>query len=127
MKKILCLLFCLVVVNCNAQFTNSYWRVGRRCAIDFRNLPPIINLNDSNKYSSIDNCSANIEDRNGNTIFYSNGLRVFNRNGHVMPNGSGIDSGFYSTTYATSGSFHYLRELFLFPSLMTQINFTYFI
>ena len=106
MKKILCLLFCLVVVNCNAQFTNSYWRVGRRCAIDFRNLPPIINLNDSNKYSSIDNCSANIEDRNGNTIFYSNGLRVFNRNGHVMPNGSGIDSGFYSTTYATSGSFN---------------------
>ncbi|MFM2223847.1 MAG: hypothetical protein RJA07_49 [Bacteroidota bacterium] len=80
--------------------------MGRHCALDFRTIPPTINLNDSNKTCTLKNTCTSICDRNGEPIFYTNALRVFDKNGQVMPNGSGIDSGTYSTSYATSGSFN---------------------
>jgi hypothetical protein len=39
-------------------------------------------------------------------IFYSNGLRVFNKNGQVMPNGSWFNVGTLSNSYASSGSYN---------------------
>ena len=110
MKYILFFFTFLFITNLQAQFTNKYWNLGRKCAMDFNTVPPTINLADSNKNCTLKNSNSLICDRNGNTIFYSNGLRVFNRNGHVMPNGSGIDSGHYSTTYATSGSYNPLMK-----------------
>jgi hypothetical protein len=62
--------------------------MGRKVALDFRTNPATVNLNDSNKYNIMAITSTSICDRNGDMIFYSNGLRVFNKNGQVMPNGS---------------------------------------
>jgi hypothetical protein len=108
MKKIIpffiLLTFCCKLAS--AQFTNKYWHVGRHTALNFNTTPPTIILNDSNKYNTLLTSNTSICDRNGNTIFYTNAMRVFNKNGHVMPNGSGIDSGTYSTSYAASGSFN---------------------
>ena len=80
--------------------------MGRHCALDFRTIPPTINLNDSNKNNTLAITNTSICDRNGEPIFYTNALRVFNKKGQIMPNGSGIDSGTYSTTYATSGAYN---------------------
>ncbi len=80
--------------------------MGRHSAIDFRTIPPTINLNDSNKNNILAITSTSICDRKGNVIFYSNGIRVFNKNGHVMPNGSNFNAGLISNSYASSGSYY---------------------
>ncbi|MFM2225781.1 MAG: hypothetical protein RJA07_1983 [Bacteroidota bacterium] len=94
--------FCILSINSFAQFTDLYWNMGRKTAIDFRTFPPTINLNDSNKTCLLKNTSTAICDRNGNVIFYSNALKVYNRNGHIMPNGNNINAGAISNTYQSS-------------------------
>ncbi|PRP65893.1 T9SS type B sorting domain-containing protein [Nonlabens agnitus] len=70
-----------------AQQQANNWYFGDKAGITFNQGEPVA-LTDSQMFS-LEGCSA-ISDRDGNLMFYSNGMEVWDRNHNVMPNGSGL-------------------------------------
>jgi gliding motility-associated-like protein len=111
MKKLLpfnLLLLLLVSTVVNAQWQNDLWtgkqaynwHFGVRAGLNFNTTPPtaITNsqiapqLNDPNDPLSVGYIEGTgaISDVDGNLLFYTNGVRVWNANNQVMPNGFGL-------------------------------------
>lgn len=83
-------LFFTVFASARSQFDNN-WYFGRKAGLNFDvtgtpNTPRV--LSDGMLISS--EASASISDANGNLLFYSNGVQVFDRNHQVMSNGSNL-------------------------------------
>lgn len=79
------IIFCINIAI--AQNRNNNWYFGVNAAISFNN----------NSISSLSNSSINttegtssISDENGNLLFYTDGVTVWNKNNQVMPNGTGL-------------------------------------
>ncbi|MES2747560.1 MAG: T9SS type A sorting domain-containing protein [Bacteroidota bacterium] len=70
-----------------SQGENDNWYFGRNAAINFANNPPTV-LSNSNMIQ-LEGVSS-ISDANGNLLFYSNGINVWDKNHNIMPNGSGL-------------------------------------
>ncbi len=87
MKKILLLLLSLLLLlNCLwAQNENNHWFFGAGCGLTFSPTTTAIpgNLN------TLEGC-ATISDKSGNLLFYTDGITVYNRNGVIMTNGTGL-------------------------------------
>ena len=66
---------------------NQIWHFGERAGIDFNTSPPT-NITTGQMIAQ-EGCSS-ISDNRGNLLFYSNGVRVWNRNHTIMPNGNGL-------------------------------------
>jgi hypothetical protein len=84
------------VGNCNISGMNQNWF--------FNNIS--LNFNNGMGEPTVGNSPLNIDgqestttisDPDGNLLFYSDGIRVYNRNNVIMPNGSGL-MGSFSTT-----------------------------
>jgi hypothetical protein len=84
------------VGNCNISGMNQNWF--------FNNIS--LNFNNGNGEPTVGNSPLNIDgqestttisDPDGNLLFYSDGISVYNRNNVIMPNGSGL-TGSFSTT-----------------------------
>lgn len=73
-------LYCFSV---NAQFANN-WYFGANAGLNFNTVPPT--PPSVGTTSNVDNSSA-ISDVNGNLLFYTDGMKVWNSNNLVMPNG----------------------------------------
>lgn len=71
-------------VHAQKEYTN--WRFGNRAGIAFSNGAEPVNFSDM---TSLEGC-ATISDNNGNLLFYTNGVEVWNNNNDIMPNGSGL-------------------------------------
>jgi len=88
MKTLSFLIFSFFFVQISfaqGQFNN--WYCGYGTGINFNTSPPSsIAVNPMHT----DDNSATISDANGNVLFYSNGISVYDRNGNIMPNGSGL-------------------------------------
>lgn len=67
--------------------TDNNWFFGRKAGLNFASGAP--QPLTSSVMVSTEAC-ASISDENGNLLFYSNGVQVFDRNHQVMPNGAGI-------------------------------------
>jgi gliding motility-associated-like protein len=86
----------------SAQNESSWWIFGDRAGVEFTPNPQ----NRSNSAAVInsgydtDEGVAAISDNNGNLLFFTDGSTVWNRNGGVMPNGTGLDGNFSSTQSA---------------------------
>jgi len=68
------------------QFNN--WHFPANNAVTFNTIPISVITN-----SAIGNATkggASISDKNGNLLFYSNGISVWNKNNQLMPNGFGL-------------------------------------
>ncbi|MBP6391037.1 MAG: hypothetical protein KA175_09160 [Flavobacteriales bacterium] len=82
------LLVCLMLAPFNgaAQNENKWWFFGE-AGVDFNGPQPIAYFN-----SAMDQTegSASISDDQGNLLFYTDGVQVWNRNDQAMPNGSGL-------------------------------------
>jgi gliding motility-associated-like protein len=93
MKKTI-LLFSLFffTLNANAQNESSWWIFGDVAGVEFtpnpqnRSLDPAV----TNSLYNQDEGVASIADENGNLLFFTNGRFVYNRNGNIMPNGTGL-------------------------------------
>jgi hypothetical protein len=70
----------------NAQFHNI-WYFGYGAGIDFNSNPPTA-LN--NGQTNLLDYVSSICDKNGNLLFYTDGMSVWNKNHQVMPNGNGL-------------------------------------
>lgn len=77
------------VGNCNISGMNQHWV--------FNNIS--LNFNNGNGQPSVgfsplniggQESTTTISDPNGNLLFYSDGINVYNRNNLIMPNGSGL-------------------------------------
>lgn len=74
-----------------AQNQNNQWRFGSNGTIDFNTVPP---SSPGNSLILTGEGSASIADRNtGALLFYTDGIRIWNANNQVMPNGSGLLGG----------------------------------
>jgi gliding motility-associated-like protein len=102
MKKLLLLKFTLLLLllsnNIQAQFQNDLW-IGKqaynwyfydRAGLNFETRPPIPLTDGQISGSEANEGSSAISDDNGNLLFYTNGLTIWNRNHQVMVNGDGL-------------------------------------
>jgi PKD repeat protein len=97
MKYIVYIFFLFSALNSSASNETNIWYFGFGAGLDFNSGSPVaISGGMTNTYEG---CSS-ICDANGNLLFYSDGLTVWNRNHQVMPNGSGLTGDFSSTQSA---------------------------
>ena len=100
MKKLLTLLLLLGPFFSSllfAQGEGNNWYFGQFAAITFETSPPTV-LNNSAMFS-FEGC-ATISDSDGNLLFYTDGLTVFNSVHEIMENGEGLQGGSSSTQSA---------------------------
>jgi len=91
MKKMI--IFLLIAFACNAQEYNI-WHFGSLAGLDFNQGTPVAT---SGGKTLVNEGTASIADSNGNLLFYTDGVRVWNKNHQVMENGNGL-KGHYSST-----------------------------
>ncbi len=70
-----------------AQKEAAIWYFGFNAGVDFNSGTPVA-LTDG-ALSTLEGC-ATISDPNGNLLFYTDGITVWNRNHNPMPNGTGL-------------------------------------
>lgn len=88
MKNIFPLVFSLFIsFVASAQQEAAIWYFGQNAGLDFRSGAPVP-LTDG-ALNTEEGC-ASISDPNGNLLFYTDGVRVWNRNHQVMPNGTNL-------------------------------------
>ena len=86
------LIFLIVIINPHLLFSqkeHNVWYFGHNCGVTF-NTPdgkPVA-LTDG-QIDTWEGCSS-ICDESGNLLFYSNGVKAWNRNHQVMPNGDNL-------------------------------------
>lgn len=85
-KNILFFLLCLNTTCFSQGLYNNNWCFGDSCGLNFSSSNPLP-FNSSLK--SQEAC-ASISDSIGNLLFYTNGVRVWDRNHNQMPNGFGL-------------------------------------
>jgi hypothetical protein len=89
----------LTTSTCNGISKNNakHWYFGNNAAMKFENNIPIALTNSA--MSQVEGV-ATMSDANGNLLFYTNGITIFNRNHQVMVNGSGLTSNSSNTQSA---------------------------
>ncbi|QCR24782.1 PD40 domain-containing protein [Pontibacter sp. SGAir0037] len=70
-----------------AQGETTNWYFGKNAGIAFKPDTAIVQTNGR---LITEEGSASISDKDGNLLFYTNGITVWNRNHRVMPNGNGL-------------------------------------
>ncbi len=80
-----------------AQREAANWYFGDRAGLTFNSGLPVALQNGTFKTSE---GSATISDRNGNLLFYTDGIIIYNREHSPMPNGSGLKGNISSTQSA---------------------------
>jgi hypothetical protein len=94
MKKILLPLILLFSITAYSQHEADNWFFGSFAGLNFFNgtATPI-----SGSAMDTNEGCATISDNNGNLLFYTDGITVWNRNNQVMANGTGLMGGLSST------------------------------
>jgi hypothetical protein len=85
MRRIWLALFYCIVFAANAQKETCKWYFGNKAALDFSSGSPVSVSNST--MTAIEGC-ASVADAQGNLLFYSNGLEVFNKNHQYLDNSS---------------------------------------
>ncbi|EAY28995.1 hypothetical protein [Microscilla marina] len=85
--KIFIFAFILPVFSLQAQKQGNIWYFGFGAGLDFNNTPPTA-LTDG-KLITDEGC-ATICDNDGKLLFYTDGIKVWNRFHQEMPNGTGL-------------------------------------
>lgn len=95
MKYFTTLAFVFLVISACAQKQNNTWCFGDTAGIDFNSGSPVPFSTAMFSYQSC----ASVSDRNtGALLFYTDGVKVWNRTSNIMPNGNGIGNDFLSST-----------------------------
>lgn len=90
--------FLTVIFRLNAQNQNNQWHFGKGAAISFsENTPKLLS---GSKMDTYEGCASVADPVTGELLFYTNGVKVWNAEHQVMPNGSGLLGHISSTTAA---------------------------
>ncbi|MEN8815368.1 MAG: T9SS type B sorting domain-containing protein [Nonlabens sp.] len=87
MKKLLFLTFLFIPILTFAQLEAAWWFFGTNASVDFNSGAPV--AAPAGQLDTIEGCSS-ISDPCGVLQMYSDGSRVWDRNGNIMPNGNGL-------------------------------------
>ncbi|MFQ3576917.1 MAG: PKD domain-containing protein, partial [Cytophagales bacterium] len=105
MKKVITTVTILLLATCVneifAQGQTRFWYFGKRAGLDFSTNPPTLLGNGAQNNGDVDEGHSTISDANGNLLFYTNGMNIWNRNHVTMPNGTGLQGHWSSTQCAT--------------------------
>jgi len=71
----------------SAQNEGNIWYFGENAGLDFNSGVPVALTN--GQLNTFEGC-ATISDNNGDLLFYTDGMTVYNRNHVIMPNGAGL-------------------------------------
>lgn len=99
MRKLFYFLLIYILFSFQAycqKYANN-WYFGNLAGINFSGPLPVALTNST---MITDEGSASISDAGGNLLIYTDGVTVFNRNGAIMPNGTGLKGHFSSTQSA---------------------------
>ena len=95
MTRILFTYFLIVqVLTVSAQKQANTWYFGNKVGLDFNQNPPAVLLNSA--VSSLEGCMS-MSDNNGQLLFYSNGVLLFNKRHLLMKNGNNLMGDLSST------------------------------
>ncbi len=89
----LCVLFSLTQKS-SAQKEANIWYFGNYAGVDFNSGAPVVLTNSA--MSSFEGCTS-IANHNGQILFYTDGISVWNKNHQIMFNGTGLDGNSSST------------------------------
>lgn len=82
---------------CYSQKENNIWYFGDKAGVDFNSGIPA-NLSDG-QLNTIEGC-ATISNVSGQLLFYTDGVKIWDRNHDLMPNGQNLKGNFSSTQSA---------------------------
>ena len=91
----ICVLFFVATTNAQKQFNN--WYFGNRAGVSFASGSPV--ALSPGAMNQLEGCSS-ISDKNGNLLFYTDGINIWDKTHRVMPNGSGLMGDASSATSA---------------------------
>ena len=126
MKNICSLLLFIFCLCANAQKEGSYWYFGYLAGLNF-NTSPVSVLTDS-RIRTFEGCST-ISNSNGDLIFYTDGIYVWDKNHNLMPDGRDL-SGNPSATQSSvivpqpgnSGRYYYIFTVGALSDLLNHSN-----
>jgi gliding motility-associated-like protein len=88
MKRVIIIILSTVIsLNVFGQGEANIWYFGQNAGVDFNGGAPVALTNGA--LSTSEGC-ATLCDKNGNLLFYTDGIRVYNRNHVQMTNGFGL-------------------------------------
>jgi len=90
MKYTFTFLLFICISGLQAQKQNNFWYFGNECGIDFNSGAPVVFTN--GKLLTTEGCTS-VSDANGNLLFYTDGVTVYNSVHAVMVNGNGLNGG----------------------------------
>ncbi|WP_035644065.1 T9SS type B sorting domain-containing protein [Flavobacterium sp. ASV13] len=93
------LFFCINSTFCFSQAEASVWYFGENAGIKFHPDGSVTALVDG-KLNTLEGC-ATLSDTNGDLMFYTDGITIYNKNHQVMLNGTGLKGHASSTQSAT--------------------------
>lgn len=82
--------------NAQAQREAANWFFGKRGGLNFNSSPPSAQ---TGALQTVEG-SASISDNNGNLLFYTDGVTIYNKNHAPMPNGKNLKGNYSSTQSA---------------------------
>lgn len=97
MRISLLIFFVYYTTNAFSQLETSYWLFGEKVTLDFNGGNPTVQPGSA---MLAPEGSASICDKQGNLLFYTNGLTIWNRLHEVMDNGEGLKGNTSSTQSA---------------------------
>jgi hypothetical protein len=100
---------CVFGNSAYAQKENSIWYFGEHAGMDFNSGTPV-DLSNGALYTE-EGCSS-ISDANGNLLFYTDGVHVWDKNHNQMANGFGLLGEFHSTQSALIVPFPVTPDLY---------------
>ena len=89
MKRLLVTLIFLVSVVVTAQNESSYWYFGQNAGLRFDSQTGNVEAITDGQINTLEGCTS-ISDSDGNLLFYSDGITVWNRNHQIMLNGTSL-------------------------------------
>uniref|UniRef100_UPI00404808ED PKD domain-containing protein n=1 Tax=Flavobacterium sp. TaxID=239 RepID=UPI00404808ED len=98
MKKYLSILFLLLGLFSQAQGEANNWYFGQNAAVTFNSGTPVALLDSA--MQAYEGC-ATLSDANGQLLFYTDGMNVYDRTHTIMVNGSGLLGHWDSTQSGT--------------------------
>ena len=85
--SVLIITFFLIIHSAFPQKEKNNWFFGQNCGLDFSISPP---MSISGGMNTLEGC-ASISDKDGNLLFYTDGITIFNSPvGAIMPGGTGL-------------------------------------
>lgn len=123
------LLFIFAITSIQAQSKRyNIWYFGEKAGMDFNNTPPTALLDNP---INTDEGTATIADEDGDLLFFSNGVKVFNKELELMENGDSLYGNKSSTTSVVvipkhnNDSIYYLFTVDAFYGFGTYEGFNY--